>query len=127
MIARHAPQVALKKSRVRRNLRVTRRGRMMASNASQMTMRKIARPAAKTPGAGIMCALYSLRRLRRNKLLGNERGGNRDFCFEELGNGAAGFGVLYCDVEFGLVGAWDFCDEIEMAFGNREAVPDFLE
>src|SRR5438046_9181375 len=66
MTVRQAPHVVRKKSRVRRNLRVTRRGRMIASNASQRTIRKMAKPATKAPGAGIMCALYSLSWARRN-------------------------------------------------------------
>src|SRR2546423_3050713 len=39
---------------------------MIAWNASQRTIRKMAKPAAKAPGAGIMCALYSLSWARRN-------------------------------------------------------------
>src|SRR6266436_8419415 len=66
MMVRQAPHVDLKKSRVKRNLRVTRRGRMIASNASQRTIRKMAKPTTKAPGAGIMCALYSLSWARRN-------------------------------------------------------------
>src|SRR5215467_10364973 len=99
-IVRQMPQVVLKKRRVRRNFRVTRRGRMIASNASHKTMRKMAKPAAKAPGKEIMCALYSLRCARRKSCLRNELGGDGDLRFKEFGNGATGFGVLHGNVEF---------------------------
>ena len=50
---RQVLQVDRKNKRVRRNFRVTRRGRMMASKASQTTTRKTATPAANSPGYGI--------------------------------------------------------------------------
>src|SRR5271165_3008996 len=49
---RQMVQVVLKKKRVSRNFRVTRLGRIIASKASQITIRKITTPAAKAPGNG---------------------------------------------------------------------------
>src|SRR5215470_15701685 len=126
-IVRQIPHDTLKKRRVRRNLRVTRRGRMMASNASQRTTRKIARPARKTPGAGIMCALYLLRLWRRKRGLRFEFGGDGYFRFEKFGDRTAGFGVLYGRVEFRFVRAGNFGNEVQMAFGDGKAVADFFE
>ena len=50
-----------------------------------------------------------------------------DFGFEKFRNGAAGFGVFYGFVEFGLVGSGDVRDEIEMAFGDGKTFAVFAE
>src|SRR4029077_8791719 len=49
----HVLQVERKNKRVKRNFRVTRRGRIMASKASHTTIKNSATPAANTPGYGI--------------------------------------------------------------------------
>src|SRR5713226_8984141 len=95
---------------------------MMASNASQSTIKKIATPAANAPGAGIMCGIVSVwplrceRPARTSGFLGFQPGVDADFCLEEFRDGAAGFGGFHGGVEFGLVRAGDLCDEVRMAF-----------
>src|SRR5258707_5360079 len=51
-------QVDRKNKRVRRNFRVTRRGRMIASKASHTTTKKTATPAANSPGYGITLVIH---------------------------------------------------------------------
>src|SRR6266436_4092491 len=126
-------QVERKKRRARRNFLVTRRGRMMASNASQSTIRKIATPAANAPGAGIICGIVPAwpfeRRfpLKTSDFLRLQTRGDADLRFEQLRDGAAGFGGLYGRVKFGLVRAGNFRDEVQMAFRDGEAIPDLFE
>ena len=77
---------------------------MMASNASQATIRKIATPAANAPGAGIIFALYLFARTVRIRNFSGFRtrvGG--DFSLEEPRDGAAGFGGFDFGVKFGLI------------------------
>src|SRR5260370_13091398 len=74
----HVFQVEREKRRARRNFRVTRRGRMMASNASQSTIRKIATPAANGPGDGIMCGIVPVWAFDENVRKGVLRGGRRN-------------------------------------------------
>src|SRR5260370_9924916 len=104
---------------------------MMASKASHTTIKKIATPAIKAPGAGIMCGIltWSLREFLALALenLGLEARAYGNLGLEKLGNGATGFGGLDRGIEFGFVRAGDAGDEIEMALGNAEAVSDFFE
>src|SRR6266851_4685277 len=93
---------------------------MMASNASHTTIRKMATPAIKAPGAGIMCGILpvSLKRCLR------------ELAFrKKLGLQARAYGNLGLDrgIELGFVRTGDAGDEIEMALGDAEAVSDFLE
>src|SRR5258708_32098097 len=126
-------QVERKKRRARRNRRVTRRGRMMASNASQITIRKIATPAAKAPGAGIMCGIVPVRPVRREcgkcapSPSGFETRADADFGLEQFRNRAARFRSLNRRVELGLVRARNFCDEVEVALGDCETVRELLQ
>jgi hypothetical protein len=50
-----------------------------------------------------------------------------DFRFEQLRDGAPGFGGLYGGVKFGLVRAGNFRDEVKMAFRDGETIPDLFE
>src|ERR1700756_4819881 len=106
--------------RVRRILRVTRRGRMMASNASQLTIRKMPMPAMNTPGARIMrnLSLSSLRTRRSSGDRGDEARIHRDFRFEQLRNGATGFRTLHGVVKLGLVGVRNRGHQVQMALGD---------
>src|SRR5271170_8106642 len=101
----HTSQVDLKNSRVRRNFRVTRRGRMTASNASQITIRKIATPAMKAPGAGTMGGIVLVRPgwAKTGGASGFEAGADGNLRFEKLRDRAAGFRGLDRGVKFGFV------------------------
>src|ERR1700676_1987422 len=115
--------------RARRNLRVTRRGRMMASKASQLTIRKMTTPAMNTPGASI------IRGLPLSSRLTPESSGDRcdqprvhrDFRLEKPGNGATGLRALDGGVELGLVGIRNRGRQVKMALGDGKAFADLLE
>src|SRR6202035_2328152 len=105
---------------------------MTASKASQITIRKIATPAANAPGNGIMSALYSLggpvkTRAWPSAHSGFEASIDGNFSFEQLGDGASGFGGFHGGVKFGFVGAGNFGDEIKVALGDAETVTNFVE
>src|ERR1700682_4771368 len=106
---------------------------MMASNASHMTIRKIATPAAKAPGAGIMCGIVPVRQVPREREkpcdsgLGFEAGADADFGLEQFRNWTARFRGLYRSIKFPLVRARNFSDKVEMTLGDRETVGEFLQ
>src|SRR5208282_3874377 len=112
---------------VRRNLRVTRRGRMIASKASHATTRKTAIPARKTPGAGIMRSIVLALNGNARRRSGNQPRAHGDFRIVQFGDGTAGFRGFHRGVEFGFVRAGNIGDEIEMALGDGEAVSDLFE
>src|SRR6266436_2617953 len=102
---------------------------MMASNASQITIRKITTPAMNTPGASIMRNLPLSS--RRTGCSSGDRGEqsrvHRNFGLEQFGYGAAGLRALYGRVELRLVGVWNRCHQFQMALGDRQAFAHFLE
>src|SRR6266481_9270577 len=115
--------------RVTRIFRVTRRGRMMASKASQLTIRKIRMPAMNTPGARIMRNL-SLSSRRTSWSSGDRRDQSRvhcDFRLEKFGDGATGLRALHGRVKLGLVGVGNRGHQVKMALGDGKAFAHFLE
>src|SRR5713101_6560520 len=110
--------------RVRRKRRVTRRGRMMVSNASQRTTRNSAAPRANAAGKGIMIGRksYHFRRWTRcrGSRLEPRRDGDRGL--EKFRHRAARFGSLDCGVEFRPVRSGDARSQVEVAFRDGEAV-----
>src|SRR5260370_358232 len=62
-----------------------------------------------------------------SSLLGFQSGVDADFCLEEFRDGAAGFRGFDGRVEFGLVRAGNFRDEVQMALRDGEAIPDLFE
>src|SRR5260370_35525306 len=62
-----------------------------------------------------------------SSLLGFQSGVDADFCLEEFRDGAAGFRGFDGRVEFGLVRAGNFRDEVQMAFRAEEAIPYLFE
>src|SRR6201993_4182380 len=102
---------------------------MMASNASQITIRKITTPAMNTPGARIMRDLpLSSRRTRGSSGYGGDQARvDRDFRLEKPGNGATGLCALDGGVELGLVSVRDRGHQVEMALGDRKAFAHLFE
>src|SRR5713101_5289735 len=102
---------------------------MMASNASQVTIRKIRTPAMNTPGARIMQNLpLSSRPSRRSSGYGgNQARVHRNFRLEKPGHRATGLRALDCGVKLGLVGVGNGGHQIEMALGDGKAFANFLE
>src|SRR5579859_3146656 len=102
---------------------------MMDSKASHKTIKKIATPAAKAPGAGIMCGIVLVWRRREKAAApsGVETCGDADLCLEKFGNRAARFGGLDGGVEFRFIRAGNSGHEVEMALGDGESFADFVE
>src|SRR5208282_5255786 len=99
------------------------------SNASHKTKRKIATPAMKAPGFGIMCGIVLVWVGRREaaRCSGVEARADGDLGLEKSGYRATGLGAFDRGVKLGLVGARNGGDEIEVALGDGETVADFLE
>src|SRR5882672_10017514 len=115
--------------RARRILRVTRRGRMMASKASQLTIRKMRMPAMNTPGARIMRNLpLSSRRTRRSSGDGgNQSRVHRNFRLEESGNGATGLRAFYGCVKLRFVRVRNRGHQVQMALGDGKAFANLFQ
>src|ERR1700704_6356329 len=116
-----------KNNRVRRNFRVTRRGRMIASKASHTTTKKTATPAANSPGYGITLVIHVVGAATETARSGFQTRVNGNFRFEELRDRAARLRGFHCGVKLGFIRARYARDQVEMALRDAKAVPDFFQ
>src|SRR5882757_3002308 len=120
-------QVDRKNKRVRRNFRVTRRGRMMASKASHTTTKKTATPAANSPGYGITLVIHLVGAATETARSGFQARVNGNFRFEELRDRAARLRGFHRGIKLGFICSGYARDQVEMALRDAEAVADLFQ